>query len=503
MFKNTFKHLSPGGLSRRSERSSVPAEADETTPDTTSPDSGIRVESVLEDSDLDEDAASRDSKGTTYSFSDANELGKRQFLGPNRCKVILAAKTTDNRQVVCSHLFGSCSRKKHSLICQDPKRVAPSGYYRMTPSSKGGADGILETHMSEEEMQEEKLKHRETNRDLSTKLFTPTGELRVKTERTSAHIMGSPAEFAAIPPESFFMQESEKPPVVATRENLKPSPVYSAMVKSNLKPAPPLGPPPKKPAPVVAKGSSGPTPKTATSLTKEDLQAILTANNQATAAIHKEQAQLMRIMIADFSRCSEAIHKSLQQEAKTLPVPKFFAVRKGVLTAVGQGTDQLQKILVEHPEASHQVFDTEKEAQQWLANPSGSLAINDQGLSTAPLVSGPTYTSYSKPATQQQSSTLKTAFVDPTLGALMHIRGNGPDESTGTPNEIFGIKLMDRRVTEARPTTISAATVIRTSIMGANRSVSSRTRQWELLENWPRKRRSCYGPTQTNVLKIS
>ena len=101
---------------------------------------GIPVQTVLEDSDLDEDVGSQ---GTTYSASEV--FDDCQFVGETRCRVILTQKDSFKRALICANLAGSCIRRNHQTLCKDSTRVGPMCFYLLIPNSKGGSDAVLNT----------------------------------------------------------------------------------------------------------------------------------------------------------------------------------------------------------------------------------------------------------------------------------------------------------------------------------------------------------------------
>jgi hypothetical protein len=355
---------------------------------------GIPVQTVLEDSDLDEDVGSQ---GTTYSASEV--FDDCQFVGETRCRVILTQKDSFKRALICANLAGSCTRRNHRTLCKDSTRVGPMGFYLLVPNSKGGSDAVLNTLRTQEDIDRQSKE----NLKVAEQLFSPTGDRKPSPEDRSPSSLtfGEPAEMV--------------PRQLETNRGFVPK-------KSALK-SPPVD--------------------TSSLVSKSDLKEIMDAQAKANSLQLELLQQQMTGMLGHL------MNNQGSNAAAGIDRPKFYALRNGVLSAVIQGQDKLREALSSFPQAEHQVFDTEQEAKQWLDTSKGTtdrLAPFQQFQADLP----------SQLAMKVDHRT-PADISTPAIGSLMHIRGNGPDKSTGTKDEIFGVKLVDRQLGTAMcPAGISA-----------------------------------------------
>lgn len=355
----------------------------------------IPVETVLEDSDLDEDVGSQ---GTTYSASEV--FDDFQFVGEARCRVILTQKDSFKRSLICANLAGTCTRRNHRTLCQDPARVGAMGFYLLVPNSKGGSDAVLNTLRTQEDIDRQSKE----NVKVAEQLFSPTGDRK-------------PSPRDRSPSSLTFGESAEMVP-----RKLETNQVFAPM-KSALK-SPPVD--------------------TSSFVSKSDLKEIMDAQAKANSRQLELFQRQMTGMLGQLVNPTQGSNATAILER-----PKFYALRSGVLSAVVQGQDKLREALSSFPQAEHQVFDTEQEAKQWLETSSQTtdrLAPLQQSQVDLPLQ-----------ATLRKDHRTPNASSTPASGSLMHIRGNGPDRSTGTKDEIFGVKLVDRQLGTAMcPAGISA-----------------------------------------------
>mmetsp|Transcript_1245 Transcript_1245/g.2505 ORF Transcript_1245/g.2505 Transcript_1245/m.2505 type:complete len:396 (+) Transcript_1245:69-1256(+) len=363
----------------------------------TSPDSGVKVETV--DSDLDEDVASQ---ATTYSATTEDWAGRR-YLSADACRVILATKVevglkegTDKRKIVCSNP-ATCTRPKHQVLRQDPDKVAPPGYYLFAKSNKSNTDAVLDTLVTQAEVEH----RRETDRNAATEMFSPQG---VRLE-DSNNPDTSPSTI------TFGAAEQVTP------RKLDPG-TTAAPKKSSLK-NPPMAPPA--------------VPQEANYVTEDQFKSALKAQMEEQTKVMNSQ---MNSQLNQFQQMLVGVMAQMagnQGTKATSPRdnPKFYAIRQGGLTAIVKDLQKFHEFLQASPQAEHQVFDTEQEAQQWLATPTTMASGRAAGRTAAP------HLQMNPPSSTHTTSTTQSAPPFPSTQSVVHIRGNGPDPSAGKPNEIW------------------------------------------------------------------